>query len=101
MILGSIVMGLVGLMCVVLGLLLWKKQKITLLHDYHYQNVSEENKSVFCKLCGLGLVLIGAGILVSAVVMALTESLWSFLGVIAGFILGLGFLIYAGKKYNK
>lgn len=29
----------VGLLCVVLGLVIWKKQKISLVHNYHYKNV--------------------------------------------------------------
>ena len=101
MILGSIVMGLVGLLCIVQGLLLRKKQKIDLLHDYHRDKVSEENKAAFCSLTGLGLLLMGAGILISALALALTESLWSFLGFGIGFLTGLGCLISAGKTYNK
>ena len=101
MILGSLVMGLVGLLCVVLGLLIWKKQKIDLLHDYHRDKVSQDNKPAFCKLSGLGILFIGAGILISAVTLPVIESLWSFLPFGVGFILGLSFLLYAGNKYNK
>lgn len=101
MILGSVIMGLVGLACAVLGLLIWKKEKITLLHDYHYDKVSEENQPAFCRLSGLGVLFIGTGILLSAVTLPITDSLWSFLPFGTGFVLGLGFLLHAGNKYNK
>ena len=101
MILGCLVMGLVGLVCVVLGLLIWKKQKIDLLHHYHHDKVSEENKPAFCKRTGLGVLLMGAGILISAVVLALTESLWSFMCFGLGFAAGVILLPGAGQTYNK
>ena len=101
MILGCLVMGLVGLLCVALGLLIWKKQRITLLHEYHYRNVSEADRPAFCKLTGWGILCIGAGILICAAVFALTESLWSFLGFGGGFILGQVLLLQAGRKYNR
>ena len=97
---GVIIVALVGLLCVILGLLLWKKEMITLLHDYHYNKVSTENKKAFCALCGKGLSCIGAGLLITAVILALTESAWAFLAFAAGLAVGLTLLILAGKKYN-
>ena len=41
MILGVIVTGAVGIVCAVLGVLLWKKEKINILHDYHVDKVRE------------------------------------------------------------
>ena len=101
MILGICITAIVGCLCVVLGSLIWKKQKISLLHDYHYNNVTEENKAVFCALVGKGLLLIGAGILATAVFLGVTESALSFLAMAAGFIAGLGIMVYAGQKYNR
>ena len=101
MILGVIVLAAVGLLLSVLGWLLWKKEKISLLHDYHYDKVSEADKKAFCTLSGAGLVILGLGLLVTAVIFGITESLWSFLGVGTGFAVGLGLLIHAGKKYNS
>lgn len=44
---GAIIVGLIGIVFVVLGYLLWKKERISLLHDYYYDKVSEENKKSF------------------------------------------------------
>ena len=97
---GVIIVALVGLLCVILGLLLWKKEMITLLHDYHYDKVSAEDKKAFCALSGKGLSCIGAGLLTTAVILALTESAWAFLAFAVGLTIGLTLLILAGKKYN-
>ena len=100
MFIGVAVVAAVGIVCAVLGLLLWKKEKIGLLHDYHYAAVTEENKKDFCRLSGQGVLCIGIGLLVTAVLLAVTDHPASFLAFAAGFAAGLGLLLYAGKKYN-
>ena len=42
MLLGFIVETAVGLLCIVLGLLIRKKRKVTLIHDCHYKNVAKD-----------------------------------------------------------
>lgn len=101
MLVGVIILGIVGIVCTVLGYLIWKKQKISLLHDYHYDKVSEENKPAFCKLSGIGVTLVGLGIFVTAVFIGITNSVWSFLAFIVGFVAGITLLIYSGRKYNR
>lgn len=98
---GVIIEGLVGIILVVFGYLLWIKKKITLLHDYHYDNVSEADKDIFCTISGIGIFIIGIGLLVTAVIIGITNSAWSFIAMAVGFVVGLGFLIYAGLKYNR
>lgn len=44
MITALIIVGFTGIIFCLLGYLIWKKQKITLLHDYHYDKVSTEDK---------------------------------------------------------
>lgn len=101
MIPGSLILGLVGVLCVVLGWLIWKKRKITLFHEYHYKYVSEEHKKPYCAAAGKGIVVIGAGLLVTALLLPLTRSVWSFLGIVPGFAVGLTLLVYADRKYNR
>ena len=100
MLFACILVAAVGIVCAVLGLLLWKKEKIGLLHDYHYDNVVEADKPAFCALSGIGMLVIGIGLLVTAVLLAVTDHPASFLAFAAGFAVGLGLLLYAGKKYN-
>ncbi len=45
--------------------------------------------------------MIGVGLLTTAVLLEMTDSLWSFTAFGIGFAAGLVFLVYAGKKYNS
>lgn len=101
MLIGAMIVALVGALCVVLGWLIWKKEKITLLHDYHYQYVSEKDKKAFCTAIGVGILMIGAGLLATAVLLVITDSVWSFILMTIGFAAGLVLLIHAGNQYNK
>ena len=100
MIVGVIILSLVSILMLVMGWLLWKKEKITLLHEYHYQKISPADKKAFCTLCGMGLILMGIGIGVTAVLLGVTESVLSFIAFAVGMVAGLALLLYAGKKYN-
>ena len=101
MIVGLIVTGLVGVMLVIMGYLIWKKEKISLLHEYHYDNVPEEDKKAFCTLSGIGIFSMGISLLITTALLAATDSPHSFLVFAAGFAAGLVLLIHAGKKYNS
>ncbi len=98
--LGSIITGVVGTDFVILGYLIWKKERISLLHGYHYDKVSDEDKKAFCSVSGQGVLLIGISLLITAVVIGITDSVWSFVAFAVGFAVGLAMLIYASIKYN-
>lgn len=96
----AIGIGVLALIFIYLGWLIWKKEKITLLHSYHYDKVSPTNKKLFCKISGWGVLLIGIGLLVTAIMIGITDSALSFIAFALGFVVGLVLLIYAGVKYN-
>lgn len=91
----------VGIIFLILGWLIWKKEKIELLHSYHRDKVKEEDKKAFCKISGMGTIIMGAGMIITAVIVGITESVWSFAIFAVYFIVGLAMLIFAGGKYNK
>ena len=97
---GAIIVGVIGIVFIILGYLIWKKGKITLLHSYHYEKVSLSDKKAFCKLSGWGVISIGIGLFVTAAIVGITDSTLSFIAFTLGFVLGLALLIYAGVKYN-
>ena len=99
--LGSVILGLASISLIVLGYLIWKKEKISLLHEYHYDKVSEEDKKVFCTISGIGVLVIGIGMFIAAVLTAITYSMWSYIAFVIGFAVGLVMLIYAGIRYNR
>ena len=97
----SIIVAVIGIVFITLGYLMWKKEIITLLHSYHYDKVSPSDKKVFCKISGLGVIFIGIGLLVTAIIICITDSALSFIAFALGFVVGLVLLIYAGVKYNR
>ncbi|MBO5303005.1 MAG: DUF3784 domain-containing protein [Lachnospiraceae bacterium] len=98
---GEIIIGLIGFTFIVFGYLIWKKEKISLLHSYHYDKVTNENKKAFCIISGIGVTIIGAGLLITSIIIGITNSEWSFVAFIIGFIIGLIMLMYAGLRYNN
>ena len=96
-----LVLLLVGLLFLILGYQIGKKQKITLLHQHHRNRVSEQNKRIFCALSGWGVLAIGMGIWGTGVLLWCTDSAWSFLVFAAGFLAGLFLLVLAGHRYNR
>ena len=106
-IIGVLITGGVGTIIAVMGWLIWKKEKLSLMHDYHVNKVSAENKTAFCRLsgigliAGIGLIVIGIGLLISAVILFVTDSAYSFLCFAVFFVVGLAMLISAGAKYNR
>ena len=99
MIFGCIVEGLVGLLCIVLGVLLWKKQMISILHDYHHKHVKQKDIPAYTKQIGIGLILVGSGILITGVLNLFYSAYW-WVALVAGFVSGLIVMYKAQKKYN-
>ena len=97
----AIIVGMIGIVFIALCYLMWKKEKITLLHSYHYEKVSPSDQKVFCKISGWGVIFIGIGLLVTAIIIGITDSVLSFIAFALGFVVGLALLIYAGAKYNR
>ena len=101
MIIASIILGVVGIIFIILGYLIWIKEKISLLHDYHYNKVSEEDKKIFCTISGIGVLIIGVGLIVSAALAVIIDSPLSKIPFVVGFVIGIVMLIYAGIRYNR
>lgn len=99
MIFGFIVELAVGLLCIILGLLLWIRQKVSLIHDYHHKNVKKEDVPAYTRLMGIGLILIGAGICVTGLMNLKESALW-WIPMLIGFAAGLLVTNRAQKKYN-
>ena len=93
--------GIIGGVLITLGFFLWKREKISILHDYHYSKVSEENKSAFCALSGKGLIICGSGLIATSVLFAIMPSPLAFIPFPIFFAIGLSLLIRAGIKYNR
>lgn len=72
-----------------------------MIHNYHYDKVSPGDKKIFCKISGWGVIFIGIGLLVTAIIIGITDSALSFIAFVLGFVVGVVMLIYAEVKYNR
>ena len=99
MLLGVIIDLAVGAALIVMGTLLWAKQKVSRLHDYHYKNVKKEDIPAYTRQMGIGMIIIGAGICAAGVLNLVYPSLW-WVPLSAGFVFGLIVIFKAQKKYN-
>lgn len=99
MIIGCIIEMAVGLLCVVLGLLIWKKKKVSLIHDYHYRNVSSDDIPAYARIMGIGIILVGLGICVTGLLNLFESPFW-WASLLVGCVTGLIVMNSAQKKYN-
>ena len=97
----------VGLMCIIIGILN-TKGNVSMLHSYHRKRVREEDIIPFGKLVGLGMIIVGAAVIVggvlSMVAIKTENKIWDIVSYVVigiGLAVGLGFAFYAMKKYNK
>lgn len=90
-----------GIVFIVLGLQIWLKQKMNLIISHHCEKVKEENKKAYCRIFGIGMIVIGIGFLLSAVCIPLLKTLFSFIPLTAGLVLGIVLIVYSIAKYNK
>ena len=99
MIFGAIVEFAVGALCVILGLIIRLKRKVSLVHEYHYKNVKKADIPAYTRLLGTGLIIIGVGITVTGLLNLFESTLW-WLPMIVGFAAGLFIMHRAQMKYN-
>ena len=101
MIVEFILLLAVGIIFLVIGWLIWKKEKITLIHSYHYDKVSDTDKGAYTALVGKGILIIGTGIIITGIIDLITQTGWGWIVFVASFIVGLGIMILAGMRYNR
>ena len=100
MFLELLIMVPLGLIFLYLGMLIGKKGKISLLHDYHYAKVKETDYKAYTTIMGKGISMIGLGCISSSVLNCITNSSggWVLFGLAS--VYALITFIRAQKKYN-
>lgn len=83
-----------------LGFLLWKRERIDIIHDYHVKKVKERDKKAYTTIMGKAMTVIAIGLAVSGIIGVITDSAKSGIPFGAAFILGLCMMLYAQIKYN-
>lgn len=103
----SIISIIVGIFCIVIGILN-TKGNISFLHSYHRHRVTEEDRIPFGRQVGLGTIIIGCAITISGILLGLssiigtdTLAIIGTILMISGLAVGLFIVFRAMFKYNK
>ena len=92
---------LLGTVFFKIGWQIYKNQRTDLIISYHSDKVSEENKQTYCTLFAIGLFIMGAGFLFSAIGTAFNHSAFVFIPMAFGLMLGTILLAATVIKYNR
>ncbi len=96
-----ILMAVIGLVFLVIGWLLWKEQRISLLHTYHYAHVKQEDRPAYTAMMGKACLALGLGCFLCAVMTLPGLAGWGW-GIFALlFLAGLGMMASAQRRYNR
>ena len=93
--------ALLSCLFIVLGCLIWIKQKMNLIISHHCDKVSEENKQAYCRIFGIGMLVIGLGLGLSGISAVLLQSAFALIPMSIGLVSGIVLLIIAVAKYNR
>ena len=85
MVFGVITLFAVGALCVVLGIIIWKQQKIDLIHDYQHRNVRAEDKPAYCRQMGISIIFIGVAIGLDGAANLFSSETFGYLTLAVGF----------------
>ena len=76
-----------------------KKQRITILHDYHYKHMKKDDIPASTRQMGIGLIIIDAGIIITGLLDLVYSALW-WIPLLTGFVIGSVAIYRTQKKYN-
>lgn len=106
-IIGASISVLVGIVCLVIGILNMQGN-ISMLHSYHINNVTKENTLAFGRIIGVGMIVVSMTLIIYGLLLVLAEltkeTIYMTIGnvvLIICLVLGIGICLYAVKKYNK
>lgn len=87
----------VGILIICVGMLIWKKQKISLIHSYHYKKVKEKDKKAYTRGMGKGIVIIGMGCVFMGIINAIFQWVIGWIIFCLCFVYGF-YMIYKIQK---
>ncbi|OON92122.1 MAG: hypothetical protein ATN34_04880 [Epulopiscium sp. Nele67-Bin002] len=94
------IMVIVGIALIYNGYLIWQKEKISIIHPFHYTKVRDEDKAAYTALVGKGVLLMGVGAILTGGInyMFRTTYGWAAFGIF--FVIGIIFIWLGQKRYN-
>lgn len=95
-----LVIMVVGGLFVSTGLQIWRKEKITLIHDYHYTKVKEEDKKPYTEKMGKAIMIMGLGMCLMGIIDFISSTLYGVIVFSICFVGGLIMIVLTQVKYN-
>ena len=100
----QITMLIFGILFIIIGVINIKGD-ISTIHWYNRTRITEQTRHKYGKLMGSGTVVIGGGLIVSAILnMVIKSNILSIIDsavILAAVVIGIGLMLYAQIKYNK
>jgi hypothetical protein len=95
-----IILLVIGLALIFIGWCIWKKEKITLIHDYHYTRVAEKNKKSYTEKMGKACIIMGIGMILMGIINFISKKAYGWIFYVIFIVWGLIMIFMAQKKYN-
>ena len=101
MIVGIVVLVFTALLLFILSWQVWKEEKLDLVNPVSRRNISDENRKPFCAAIGKGLLIMGIGTLLSALLLFLKNT-WLIVSPIAlSYTVGIVVMAAAVIRFNR
>lgn len=96
----NIILALVSVMLLIIAYLIGIKHKVSLLHDYHYANVTSDKIIPYSRIMGFGIFLMAMSFIKYSIFAYWFPPLstWILWG---GISISVCVLVYAQYRYNK
>ncbi len=96
-----LIMISLGILLLIMGFFVWKKEKINLIHSFHYKKVAEKDKKDYTQEMGKSLILISIGLFLTGITVFITGSSYGWIFFIMLTLSAFKKMSKAQKKYNK
>jgi nitrate reductase NapE component len=92
-----------GFSIILLGIIIWKKQNINLIHGRNKIDINNEDIKEYTESIGKSYIIIGFATLVGVIIRITDNDLYDFIGFISwmlGIIIGMVKFVRTEKKYK-
>lgn len=78
---------------------IWKKEKITLIHSYHYKKVADVDKKAYTEKMAKAMLVMGT-VFLTGLIYFISGSAYSWIVCVLFFVWGLIMMVRAQIRYN-
>lgn len=97
---GYVFLLFLGVIIIIMGIINLRGN-ISTIHWYNRRRVSQADAPKYGKAMGLGTLIIGGSIALTAVLQMIFDREIIFYIILAGTVIGVSIMLYAQFKYNK